>query len=282
MQLAAESPEVQQIDEALAAWTQGDLALEERWFIHAADASLALTSESAQAEGELQSITYEVEGLVVITQTCDIVRSCIERPYVEVAPLVEGTAQTIQEVERGRRPSYAFVPAAKDRLLVADLDRVMTVEKSVVASWERTPGCTTDPERRHLARALARKRSRVAFPDDFVALVRKLQDRLQQKHDKDTEEGRALRSLREIRVRAAPSWDSNPAEITFWFIRDAAVEEFAGKGWETYLTAWKKLLMPAGRFRTIEGIVVTLDDLTGRDYVESDPLDLDHLSTRAG
>jgi hypothetical protein len=28
----------------------------------------------------------------------------------------------------------------------------------------------------------------------------------------------------------------------------------------------------------VEGAVVTLDDMTARDYVESDPLDLDHLS----
>jgi hypothetical protein len=32
----------------------------------------------------------------------------------------------------------------------------------------------------------------------------------------------------------------------------------------------------------VNGVVMTLDDLTARDYVESDPLDLDHLSSRLG
>lgn len=31
---------------------------------------------------------------------------------------------------------------------------------------------------------------------------------------------------------------------------------------------------------SIDGLVQTLDELTARDYVESDPLDLDHLSSR--
>jgi len=44
--------------------------------------------------------------------------------------------------------------------------------------------------------------------------------------------------------------------------------------------AWLKRVPAAGRFATVDGAVLTLDDLTARDYVESDPLDLDHLSSR--
>ena len=47
-----------------------------------------------------------------------------------------------------------------------------------------------------------------------------------------------------------------------------------------YLTALPKALPQSGRFVRVDGLVQTLDDLTARDYVESDPLDLDHLSTR--
>ena len=34
--------------------------------------------------------------------------------------------------------------------------------------------------------------------------------------------------------------------------------------------------------RLIDRVVQTPDDLTGREYVESDPLDLDHLSPGSG
>ncbi len=37
-----------------------------------------------------------------------------------------------------------------------------------------------------------------------------------------------------------------------------------------------------GRFVDVQAVVQTLEDLTAREYVESDPLDLDYLSTRNG
>lgn len=273
-----DSTDAKRIDAALAEWRQGDAAPKERWFTHVAEPALSLTPESEQAGEGLQAITSEVEGLVVVTHTCDIVRSCVARPFVEVAPLVKVSDDVLHEVERGRRPAYAFVPALADRKLVADLDRIMTVEKSVVASWTRTPGCTTDREVRAFALALARKRARFAFPDDFTKLARKLEDRLQRKHDKDSDEGRALRALREIRVRAVPAWNADKIALTFWFIRNDDEARFEERRWDDYLEAWMKRLPERGRVIRIEGLVQTLDDLTARDYVESDPLDLDHLS----
>lgn len=86
----------------------------------------------------------------------------------------------------------------------------MTVEKSIVASWKRTPGFTRDAD----------GRVRFAFPDDFTSLAKKRQARLGDKHGKNTDEGRALRGLREIRVRAAPSWNDVPCTLTFFFVRN--------------------------------------------------------------
>ena len=164
--------------------------------------------------------------------------------------------------------------------LVADLDRVMTVEKAVVAVWERIEGCRTDDETRRFSLALARKRARTAFPNDFVQFAKPLTDRMSAKHDKQSDEGRALRALREIRVRAAPSWDADAVELTFWFIPNDDEPAFGPQDWEHCLTALPQPQSTFGRFVRVDGMVLTLDDLTGRDYVESDPLDLDHLSTR--
>jgi hypothetical protein len=186
----------------------------------------------------------------------------------------------MHEIERGRRPAYAFLPLLASRGLVADLDRVMTVEKPVVAKWHRTPGLNTDPEARSFALALARKRVRFAFPDDFTALAKNLQSRLMEKHDKESVEGRALRALREIRVQAAPSWDHHSVTLTFWFVRRDEDIDFDGSSWSTFLDLWLGLVPQAGRFNRVFGQVTTLDDLTATDYVNSDPLDLDHLSSR--
>ena len=162
---------------------------------------------------------------------------------------------------------------------MADLDRVMTVEKPLVASWTRTPGWSNDADGRAFAQSLARKRVRFAFPDDFTAFVKKLQGRMTEKHDKATDEGRGLRALREIRVRASPSWDAIEVDLVFWFIRDAGDATFGGRNWADLLKDWLKLVAQSGRFKQVEGQVVSLRDMTAEDYVESDPLDLDHLST---
>jgi hypothetical protein len=88
--LAPDSDEAKRIDTPLTKWRQGDWALDEAWFVHVGDASTPLSESAAQAEeGGVQVFTSEVAGLVIVTQTCDIVRSCTTRPYVEVAPLMQ-------------------------------------------------------------------------------------------------------------------------------------------------------------------------------------------------
>ena len=206
-------PHYHRVDAALQAWRQGDCVLGEHWFIHRFDPTVPLTEASAAVSDQgIDLAESAVRGLVVLTQTCDIVRTSRERPFLEVAPIVEVSAQVAHEIERGRRPVYAIIPALRTDRLVADLDRTMTVEKAVVAQWVRIAGCRTDADARRFALALVRKRARVAFPDDFTVLVARLQARLLERHDKQSEEGRALRALREIRVRATPSWEATTVE----------------------------------------------------------------------
>lgn len=219
-------------------------------------------------------------GLVVVTQTCDVVRSCAGRPFVEVCPLVEVDEADLKTIMRGQRPAFAHVPTLVGQRLVADIDRTMTLEKPVVAKWVRLPGWTTDEEARAFARALSRKRARFAFPDNFVALARKLVGRLSDKHGKDSDEGRALRALREIRVQASPDWDGKSVEVFFWFIRHGGEAELEQEAGARMLKKWLELVPKSGRFARVDGQLVTLHDVTGADHESSDPLDLDHLSSR--
>ena len=268
------------IDKALRVWCQGDCVLGEHWLLFRLDVGAPITEEArvAAAEGA-DAGEAEVRGLMLLTQTCDIVRSCRDRPFVEVCPLVEVDDEKFEEIRKSRRPNYAYIPGVGDGTrLVGDLDRLMAVEKAVLAGWERVIGCRDDDEVRRLSLALARKRARFAFPDDFVAFVKDLQSRLTSKHNKHSDEGRALRALREIRVRAAPSWDAEQVQLTFWFIRHDDEPQFEGQTWDNYLESWLGRVRDDGRFFSIDGAVVTLDDITARDYIESDQLDLDHLS----
>ena len=278
------------IDEALQTWRQGDISLDAGLeFLHLADltrpqspASLqvvdAMTSDGEALVAGAVPILDEVRGVVMLTQTCDVVRECRERPFVEVAPLVEMSKRDVEAVRCLKRPAFAYVSATAGMGLVADLDRTMTVEKAVVAEWNRTPGWEADTELQEFSCALARKRARFAFPDDFVAATRDLQRRLAGKHDVHSAEGAHLRALREIRVRAAPSWRSNVVHLTWWFIKDSDPVG-VGVDWSGHLESWLFRFDESDRFRLDASVACRLEDMTARDYVESNRLDLDRLST---
>lgn len=271
---------IQEVDTTVKEWCQGDYVQGEYWFVQRFNPQRPLTPDSANAAQEETDLAEsEVKGFVVVTQTCDIVRSCAERPFIEIVPLIEVNKQILDEIQRSRRPQFAYIPGVAELNLVADLDRVMTVEKAVVAEWERKPGCRNDEEVRALGQALARKRARFAFPDDFTKFAQKLQKRLRDKHNKPSLEGEALRALREIRVRAAPSWNAPEIQLLFWFIHDEEQPQFQELGWDQLLKKWLQLIPASERFQSVEGLVVPLEDMTAKDYVESDPLDLDHLSS---
>ena len=124
------------------------------------------THEQSQEACDPDTGTTEAEspGFAVLTQTCDLVRRCEVRPFVEVAPLFELSEDDWRAAFRGRLPRFAPVPSLADRRLAADLDRVMTVEKAVVAAWTRVVGCRSDEEVRLFALALARNGLVLPFP----------------------------------------------------------------------------------------------------------------------
>jgi len=222
-------------------------------------------------------VLQRIRGVVVLTQTCDIVRAHFRRPYVEIAPLVKLDSETVEQVRRLKRPSFAYVPAMADSSLVADLERIMTVEKAVVANWKRIPGWRADAEGREFGRAIARKRSRFAFPDDFIRSIRRFRHRLVDKHKRKSPEGESLRALREIRIHATPSWHATKMSLAIWFIEESELGNSAS-GRHSQLKNWVELVDQAGRFRVESALVCRLDEISARDYVESERLDFDSLS----
>jgi len=276
-----------QVNDAMRDWHQGDVALEPGVdFVHMADLTKAHSPSSSRLrEAVLPSdipvgptpVADSVPGFVVVTQTCDLRRDCRSRPFAEVVPLIDVSPDELEAVRRLKKPAFGYVPAVADRQYVADLDRIMTVEKALIASWLRLDGLTSAGERRDFSRMLSRKWTRMAFPDDFVEAARRIRSRFLQKHQKMSAEGAHMRALREIRVAAAPSWNDRRVDVTWWFIRATEPKGYPVT-WTKMTKGWVELFDSDGRFRTDNWIACRLEDLTARDYVESDKLDLDQLS----
>lgn len=211
------------IDNVLLGWRQGDVSqTSEMEFLHLANPSCPNTAAAAEisstneelAQLDWVPIAERIDGIVVLTQTCDIVRSWRDRPYVEISPLAKVADEVVEQARQLKRPVFAYIPSMAENGFVADLDRVMTIEKSVLASLPRIPGCSTDEECRAFSYAIARKRSRFAFPDDFVSAASGFRRRILKKHNRNNVEGRYLRALREIRVCGKPSWNHRNVELT--------------------------------------------------------------------
>jgi len=269
-----------QVDAALKAWWQGDCALGTHYFAYQTEPTLPVSEESqawvAANPGQPLVELDLPDGVMVITQTCDLRRSCEERPFVQVAPIVViSDTREFADIVAERRPQYVTTPSLHAGSLAADLDRCFTVEKTVLAGWARTKGCESDAEKRTLSRQLARKVGRAALPDDFRTLLKPLLNRWRKVEDRDDSEGRAFRDIAEVRVQAYPNWYASPTRLDFWFVlKDEApvVDLSAVK------TGWMAKLNPTARFGPIYGDFTRYELMKAATYLNSDQVDLDRLS----
>lgn len=286
--MPATSTDCREIDDALKDWQQGDVILGDSLpFVHIADlnaplvaASIAEAAEGFEADSNLTTMSVPVQGLVIISQTCDLVRTCADRPFVQVAALEELDAVSLAHAASGAMPRMLLVPGVADRGLVANLDQLMTLEKSIVANVPREAvirGLSTDEQIRRFAEGLSRKFCRFAFPEDFVAGVGPIRERVLQKVRRAaSDDGKALAKIDQIRVAAIPSWESDEPDIQFIFIpkKGVALDE------ATTLTIEKLVgrFRNTGRYINPSYRIVSLAELSAEAYLSSEPLDLSYLS----
>jgi len=281
--------DVERIERAVREWRQGDATLDVGTFVvHLANKRAPLTDEArdAVARGDVDAdedvfeVLSPVEGLVVVSQSCDIVRECSRSECVEVSPLIFIEDDRIfDDIRKRRRTRYAYLPGLADRKLVADLERTMTVEKAVVAGWSRVAGCTTDRERVTFAEALARKRQRFAFPDEFNNGLSRFKDRLKRAEGRKSPVGDLLAALDEIRVQASPEWGAAKVSVFFWFLaeRERIADFDAARG---IVQDWMGTVSWPERFALADPAfaVVEPQDMTVEQYQVSHALDYDDIS----
>ena len=104
----------------------------------------------------------EFDRVAIVSQTCNVVRSCSNRPQVTIAPIIELSGEVAKNAAQRRIPRYASLPSAGSAAFV-DLDQLTTVEKSVLVDRFIGHGCATDDDLRRFAQAVARHFARFAF-----------------------------------------------------------------------------------------------------------------------
>jgi len=256
-------------------WRQGDYTL---------DAPQFLVADSIE-DGELVGSAVEVIGFAVVSQTCDVVNYGHDKQWVAVSPLVKVTPESYQEINGGRTPAAAALQNPPAENVVVDLNRMMTIHKSALAGLNRMPGFVTDEARSEFAACLERKHGRFAFPDVFNnGILGPLRKRIKDAHKKDSDNGKAYRSIDTVRVSASPSWESSEIEVGFRFVlapedRREANREAISKVIAAHLATLK---WPVGyKPAKPQFILETLDDMRAKDWVESQPIDWNFISRSA-
>lgn len=273
--MSQEDAPVDDIQDRLAEWQQGDFTI---------DCGDLLFLDLPVSEEEPYEPVFDegVAGCVVISQTCDIVRETEILPNVTVCPLVEVNDQRKSDIEKGQAPRYGLIDGVPEGIVV-DFSRAMSVSKNLLVTWGRQRGCSDEKHGIEFARSLERFFGRFAFPDAFNESLKSLRKAIYSKHEKNSDLGAALRSIRELRAHPHASWNNvDSVPITFFVVLEgdgerevqdrnaiskAISDKFTGIEWHGPFS-----LHDPGLYLT------TLSDMTAAEYLNSYPLDLNALS----
>ncbi|MEQ1864436.1 MAG: hypothetical protein ABL996_07250 [Micropepsaceae bacterium] len=264
-----------QLAERLATWRQGDYALDVGGFLFA---------DVAEADGrfDAREADEDVQGMVVVSQTCDVIRLTPDKRFVAVSPLVKRDAKFWNEITVGRFPSLTLLEHPPSNGIFVDLARIMSVSKPLLASWPRQEGFTTAERAVRFAAAIERKMGRFAFPDAFDVATKELQNRVRSRHNKpDSDVGKVYRSIDQLRFLATPHWEAEAVEVTMIAVLHSAAKRLVSdRQIFTELDAQCKAVRWQKQFRWADPAfyLATADDLRGSDILNSQLADFEYLS----
>lgn len=163
--------------------------------------------------GAVGTVSTE-HGVVIVSQTCDIVLS--GRPQLTVAKVIQVADGEVADLVRGKKARYYPLRGLGSDFFAA-FDEIAIVSKQAVTDCEVSCGIDLADlhERSDFSRALSRHFGRFAFPDEFSYWIQPFEDVVLQKYVKSNSyEAQALREVREFRLEEANGWQSRPYAVT--------------------------------------------------------------------
>jgi hypothetical protein len=192
-----------------------------------ADAAWPLDDSSEEAAAEtsgtgLVVVPEAVDVVVLLTQTCDIQSTTTEERHCQVAPVLDRGSTFARETSRGRRPGWVALPWYTPTA-VAELSRITTLERSVIVDVQSLGRPTTSREQLHFAEAVSRHFTRPALPDDVVTVLRPFLERMKERHDRASNEGRCIEQIATLRLEAVPDLNAPTFDLTILVVLETEV-----------------------------------------------------------
>lgn len=271
-------------------WQQGDIIdLDGLPFIYLADLRNPILPESKEfldsetvsvSQNPFAAISVDVKKFVVISQTCDLIRNFSTIPTALLAVVEKIDQSELLASKKGISLRYLFLPVLEQESQVANLDRMMTIEKTALLAVEPSKKITAfrnDDEARFLCESIARKFKRFAFPDEFTDAVSKFRSFINDKHNKDSSNGKMLQAVSEIRIASSLGWASPKSELVFLFMFED--EKLITKECKKTVDDLMKKFTTNKAFPNVPAFrCTTYEDLTAEAYRRSQVLDLNYLS----
>ncbi|WP_159040143.1 hypothetical protein [Streptomyces sp. XY533] len=260
------------------------------------------------AEPELAILdTAEPMGYAIVSQTCDVVRDVLDQPNIQLCPIRIVPETHVRQVQKSESTQMVWLPQLGVNI-AADLTRAFTVEKSTLIGQEPVHGVETASEIRNFSAVVARRFGRFAFPDDLHDSMIRFRPKIVGKHNKNSDEGAALRQVHQIRAEAAPGWDSASIEVTLHFILEPEVlpeldswpeagsrprlassteaaqrvatssGREAAEAWVDLANSWVALCEPQGAIKSFFTKVTSTELFSMEDMRHTEQLDMDYLS----
>ncbi|RRH76583.1 hypothetical protein [Falsigemmobacter faecalis] len=263
----------------LSQWQQGDFVLDVGSFIFRDQENF---DDSGEGDGGVVA-DDAVIGFAVVSQTCEVARAPNVVPYVTLCPLIKIDDKRLEDLNKGHAPRYGLLENTPENVVV-DFTRTMSISKSLLTTWEPTRGCPEMKQQTEFARSLETFFGRYAFPEEFVDSLRSFRKSITETYGREASDfGKAIRSLRELRVLPHNDWFSKDSiEVTFIAILlDEADRELKDKGMIFKLLSEKiqsiKWQAPFSiNERPLD--VITLGALSALEYLGSYRLDVNSLS----
>lgn len=177
-------------------------------------------------------------GVVIISQTCDVVQAGQSKRNVTVAPLLESPdGQIVSAARRGRSPLLLHLKGTEGSPeAIADLQRAGSLPKDALIGSQligrHTDGDST-VDARNLAQLVGRAYSRFAFPDAVHPVLEKMRRKARDTAGTASAFGRVIDHILELRI-TADQWDGPGRRLTLYAIVDARVlifEEDVDPSW---------------------------------------------------
>lgn len=201
-------------------------------------------------------------GVVLISQTCDAIRS----DTLQVAPIVTLADDVAKQYITGK--SSRYVPLNLDgKTAFADLELVATLNRECLDNLGSLGTAVPHPEDKRLARDLiARRFGRFPFPDEVVDWCRPLQEKVAAKARRKGYQGELLRKISSIRVEEEHNWGNTLVyALSLAFLVEPGVlpldgEEGEADGFSTDVNSLLEVRDPRDRAEKIAKRIVCADE----------------------